>query len=290
MVLKKEENLHYFIRFCNYVFENLHNQVTLWSIYNEPVAYVVEAYYTGKKPPYEKGFWNLAQKAGNILKNLLEIHVTLYQEFKAINPKAQIGLIKMFMFLDPYNNNFIEKFICNAGNNLTNNVVLNFFKTGTFSWFNGIISYSNQIAPQCLDFIGINYYRHELIECNYLYNFKRKLARKDELIIPESNKAVYPEGLYRSIILANELNLPIYITENGIATHNEILRNDFIKKHLYVVQKAINNGYNVRGYHYWTLFDTTPYGLYAVDLKTKKRTLRDGAKPFVKFLKEHYLH
>ena len=51
-----------------------------------------------------------------------------------------------------------------------------------------------------------------------------------------------------------------------------------------MVQKAIDAGYDIRAYHYWTLLNITPYGLYAVDLETKERTLRNGAKQFVKFL------
>lgn len=286
---EKEENLQYFVRFCTYVFEKLNDQVVFWSVYNEPIAYVVESYHTGKYPPYEKGFLNLAYKAGIVLKNLLKAHITIYQQCKVINPNVQIGLIKMFFILDPYNNRTVERFICNAANSLTIDSVLDFFKNGSFSWFNGLISYTDHNAPQCLDFIGVNYYRHELIASRYFVDFKRRLAREDEPIIPETKRAIYPEGLYRAIAKAAELHLPIYITENGVATHDEQVRNEFIKKHLYVVQKALDNDFDIRGYHYWTLFDMSPYGLYAVDCQTKERTLRDGAQPFVTFLHRFFM-
>ena len=284
---ERKENLVHFIKFCKYVFENLNQDVTYWSVYNEPIAYAVEAYHTGKKPPFQKGVMGLI-KACAVVKNMLKAHIEIYQQCKKINNKAQIGLIKMFHILDHYSGRFIENYICKFGNYLTNDSVLDFFKTGNFNWMGGLTSYCNQNAPQCLDFIGVNYYTHSIMKCKYGFDFKRKTSRENEQQImegPRKGRSIYPEGLYRSIVKAAELNLPIFITENGIATPDENQRNEFIKQHLYVVQKAINDGFDIRGYHYWTLLDLSAYGIYEVDMETQKRTLRSGAQPFVNFLR-----
>jgi beta-glucosidase len=73
------------------------------------------------------------------------------------------------------------------------------------------------------------------------------------------------------------------------------MRGEFIKKYLYAVSKAIEDGYDVRGYHYWSLMDNFEwdlgydkrFGLYEVDFETQERTLREGSKEYQRIVKEH---
>jgi beta-glucosidase len=285
---KEEKNSQYFIRFCTHVFKNLHNIVTYWATYNEPIVYVLEGYLRGTFPPREKSL----KIAGLVMKNLLNAHVEIYQECKKINPEAQIGLIKMFHPLEPYNSyNPLEQIAAYLGNYLMHDTVLNFFKTGTFNWFY-MINHTNIKASLSLDFIGVNYYCHELIQISPFNGIHLLKARKNDQTAPDNGKAVYPEGLYRAIEKAATLHLPIYITENGIADQTDSMRNEFIKKHIYVINHALENGYDLQGYFMWSLMDTlgwkkdyhSTYGLYKVDPATKDRILRNGAKLFVDFL------
>ena len=80
-------------------------------------------------------------------------------------------------------------------------------------------------------------------------------------------------------------NLPIYITENGLADTRDEYRTDFIKGHLYYVHKAIEEGVDVRGYLHWSLLDNFEwdkgfwprFGLIEVDYKTLARKVRYSA-------------
>ncbi|MEX0940377.1 MAG: family 1 glycosylhydrolase [Candidatus Babeliales bacterium] len=300
---EKAENNQYFVRFCNYVFDNL-PQVDYWISYNEPVAYAMEGYFRGTYPPHKtlKKFtdvllnpYNLIdylKQPGIVLKNMLNAHIDIYKEFKRKRPNIQFGIINMFHPLDPYNSwNPLEIFAAKTGNALLHDSLLNFFKNGHFNWFGGLVNEKNNKAPNSLDFIGVNYYRHEIIQVGPT-NIGTLKARQSEQQAPDNNNAIYPEGLYRSIVKAATLGLPIYITENGIADSTDQIRNEFIKKHLYIVNKAIADGFDIRGYHYWTLLDSlgwkkgygSKYGIYQVNPETYERSLRDGAKPLVQFL------
>ncbi|MFN7146615.1 MAG: family 1 glycosylhydrolase, partial [Myxococcota bacterium] len=56
----------------------------------------------------------------------------------------------------------------------------------------------------------------------------------------------------------------------------------FLRPHLKAVLRAVSDGMDVRGYFYWSLMDNYEwnhgmdmrFGMYAVDLDTKARTLR----------------
>ena len=85
----------------------------------------------------------------------------------------------------------------------------------------------------------------------------------------------------------------IYITENGMGYKDnfedgiimDAPRIDYIRKHLNVIAKAIEEDINVKGYFLWSLMDVFSwsngynkrYGLFYVDFKTQKRYPKESA-------------
>lgn len=92
---------------------------------------------------------------------------------------------------------------------------------------------------------------------------------------------VYPEALEHVIRKVNsELpGMPIMITENGIATSDDVQRIEFIKAVMDGVKNCINDGIPVIGYCHWSLMDNfewqkgyqMTFGLCAVDRTTQER-------------------
>jgi beta-glucosidase len=79
----------------------------------------------------------------------------------------------------------------------------------------------------------------------------------------------------------------MYVTENGIATTDDKIRDDFLRKYLHALAKAIKDGYDVRGYIHWSLMDnyewgnyTEKYGIYSVDFNSPDltRSLKAGSQ------------
>ena len=78
------------------------------------------------------------------------------------------------------------------------------------------------------------------------------------------------------------------ITENGIATTDEVLRSDFLRAHAAEIHAARARGLPVLGYLYWSLIDnfewafgmTQQFGLAAVSPVTRERTVRPAALLF----------
>jgi len=90
---------------------------------------------------------------------------------------------------------------------------------------------------------------------------------------------IHPRGLAKVLRYASKLNVPLLITENGIATHNDRKKIKFMKRHVDTIEQCIENGIDVRGYFYWSLIDNyewlqgldARFGLYQVDFNTLER-------------------
>ncbi len=97
---------------------------------------------------------------------------------------------------------------------------------------------------------------------------------------------IYPQGIYKLLIALKRYNLPVLITENGICTEDDGLRWDYIREHLQMVHRSIQEGVNVLGYIYWSLIDNFEwdkgfgprFGLVDIDYRDQKRTIRPSAR------------
>jgi beta-glucosidase len=281
---EKSENNAYFIRYGLYVFRHLQEKVKYWILFNEPIAYAFEGYFRGKYPPGKKSL----ALAGKVTKHQLNAHVGLAWQMKQINASVQIGIAHMMHPIDSYGKwNPLEKIVTKMFSHLMNDSTIRFFKTGKFRWMPAWIRGYNERAKKALDFIGVNYYTHTTIKQSGL---KLKAAvRPDDIIIDKSDEAerckvMYAEGLYRSIKKAAKLKIPIFITENGVASSDPEVKQEYLKRHLYVISKALKEGFDIRGYFFWTLIDCfswnkgfkNKHGIYAVNFETQERTLRDS--------------
>jgi beta-glucosidase len=239
----------------------------------------------GKKDP---------QLAAVVLRNILEAHVQAYYKIKSLlgGDQAKVGLVKNLTQNDPYRKwNPGDWIFANLIDGVFNGTTLEFMKTGKFRFSMPTMAHLTEENPKAigsLDFIGLNYYSHY----NYKFSFNLDKAFKARLLPGEvktdMDYASYPEGFYRAIQSVSELGVPIYITENGIADARDDQRARFISQYLYAVSKAIADGYDIRGYYYWSLMDNfewslgydMKFGLYSVDFPTQTRTLRKGAERY----------
>jgi len=97
----------------------------------------------------------------------------------------------------------------------------------------------------------------------------------------------WPEALEATIrYAAGYTGLPVMVTENGIGTQNDAERIEYIDRALRGVHNCLQDGIEVRGYCYWSIFDNfewaqgyrPTFGLIAVDRVTQKRTPKPSAE------------
>lgn len=283
---EKTKNIPHFVNYCKKVFERLNTYAHLWLTINSPTSYVARAYHKKMAPPGKENM----QLMQETLKNMLEAHVQAYHTLKAMpgGKDSKIGYSHNIYHIEP--KNFWDKTGANYAYKLFDSNIYTFFKTGQFNVhipFKVSLKYANPKAKGALDFVGLSYYSH-----GQMNNFNVGLYPGD-LPTQTDVYTMYPEGMYRAVTqitneFANPLQVPIYITENGIATNNEKHRALFFERNLFALSYAMSQGCPVKGYFAWALLDNYEwgtygmnYGIYSVDFKTMERSKkpREGTKP-----------
>ena len=288
---EKKENISYLVSFSKRVFDEYSDRVKYWCTINEPGVVAVQGYFTGMFPPGEQN----GPKTAHVFKNLLESHVQIYHALKShINgSKVKIGIVKNINQFEPWRRYHLFDWLFTiALNHIFNWSTINFLKTGKLKFrIPGLmwLTHENLDAKNSLDFFGLNYYSHNHIKFNLFKKDYSELKYHSRDIMTDMPYTIYAEGIYRAIELVSCLKVPILITENGVADKDDNIRSEYITKYLYAVSKAIDDGYNVVGYYYWSLMDNFEwafgydmrFGLYHVDFNNQKRTLKKGSKKFV---------
>jgi beta-glucosidase len=285
----QEKSAEIFAGFAEKVVARLGTKVKFWCTINEPTVYAMQGYFHGHFPPAVKD----PQHAGVVLRNLLCAHTAAYQTIKKLQPQAQAGLVAALVIYDPLHRwNLLDVFTARAYNRSLNASQLAYLVYGYFRFSipgASVVSYTSDFKDT-FDFIGLNYYTRVAKKFSPSGDDSPDDSRR---LPPEKltdmQWEIYPDGLYRCLKFITGYNSkPIYITENGIADDSDTKRAKFIEEHLLVVNKAVADGMNVKGYFYWSLLDNFEwafgferrFGLYHVDYATQKRTLREGSRKY----------
>jgi beta-glucosidase len=253
----------YFERFASTMAQALGNDVTLWMTLNEPMIYTGNAFIRGSWTPQKKNPLTYIK----VVHRCIEAHRRTYRAIKEVLPSAKVGIVKNAIYFE-------------AGNERWYNAVLT--KIVDWWWNDYVL---NRIKKEN-DCIGVNYYFHSRVDkgCN-----KNKNKQTNDM-----GWEIYPEGIYHVLVGYKKYHTPLYITENGIPDAADTKRAQFIKDHVTQMEKAKNEGVDVRGYFYWSLLDNFEwdkgfwprFGLVEVDYNTQKRTIRDSAWEYKKIIEK----
>jgi beta-glucosidase len=291
----QENSPEIFEKFVKHVVKRLAPKVKLWCTINEPSIYAVNGYFTADYPPAVKSL----QKMATVFRNMLRSHTGAYTMIKSIEPQAQVGLVVALFIFDPPNRwNLLDVIVAHLLNKNLNESHFRYLTQGQFKFsIPGLVSetYKGNIK-EAFDFIGLNYYTrlHRRFKPFGNQQFVELTPSPPEKLT-DMGWEIYPEGLYRALKLINHYTTkPVYITENGIADDSDTKRAKFIGDHLLVLNKAIADGMNIKGYFYWSLIDNFEwaygfekrFGLYHVDYSTQKRTLREGSRRYLEIIRK----
>ncbi len=278
----KDENLCHWKRYVKTIVEEI-SGVDLFGTINEPMVYVMTSYMDGEWPPFE----NSVLKAGRVEKNLLRAHAAAYKYLKKLD--KTVGIVKHYPYIRPESKKKRDVKAAEKADALFNWNFMDAIWSGDLK--TPLRSY--QVPKSDADFIGLNYYT--IHKAAHSWNPLKLFLDTEEADIGDRKTlmdwSVYPEGIYKGIKhFQRRYDKPIYVTENGIATEDDEWRIEYILKHLMQIHKAREDGYDVRGYMYWSLMDNFEwaegfeprFGLIEVDFDDFDRKVRDSAKVYRK--------
>lgn len=132
------------------------------------------------------------------------------------------------------------------------------------------------------DFVGVQTYSRERFGVN------GRLEPKEGVELTQMGYEYWPQSIGATLRYAHEKlpNVPLMITENGIASADDSRRLAYYQAALSSVADCLDDGLDIRGYFAWSAFDNfewifgyrPQFGLIAVDRETQERIVKPSAR------------
>jgi beta-glucosidase len=288
-----EASIEPFLRYVEKMLLALRD-VRYWITFNEPYVLVLAGYFEGCTPPAIKN----VPLGLTALTNILRAHGGAYDLIHSLCPEAQVSVAHNMAALAPWKRwNPFDKLLARIAKYFYNHSLLDAFATGVLR-----IDFPFQKEQQIpvpikgkLDFFGVNYYTRIHMRFNPLKKMAAEMRHLDidGRGLTDMGWEIHPKGLEKVLRYASRLNVPLIITENGIATRDSQKKIAFLKDHVDTVERCIRMGMDIRGYFYWSLIDNyewlqgldAHFGLYRVDFDTLERTPTNAASYYSYIIK-----
>jgi beta-glucosidase len=260
---EKRQNVKYFTRFAEKIVRELGLSVRYIVTLNEPEVYAAAGYLIDQWPPNKSSKW----LTWHVVNNLAYAHNQAAKAIHGINRRYKVSVAKNTSYVYAGDNAWLSR--VSAG-------ILQYLKDDYFL---------NKVVKRC-DWLGVNYYFSDRVYGYRVHNPDQKVSDLGWDLSPENIQFALER-------LHEKYNLPIIITENGLADAEDEQRRWWIAQTVLAMHKSLENGVKLEGYLHWSLLDNFEwdkgfwprFGLAAVDYKTGKRTLRPSAVWFGKLIK-----
>ncbi len=287
----------WFADYAKIVFDRLGDRVALWATHNEPFVVAFIGYQWGVFPP---GLAD-ASLAYRAVHNLLRAHGQAVQAFRAGGYQGKIGIVLDLQNFAPASEREADAAAA-ARVEQNSHIFLDPIFKGQYSpelmeWLGPTAPQPQpgdlELISQPIDFLGVNHYFTSLVRHDAgggLLKAATEVYTRPMWGYTEAGWGVNPPGLTAVLLKVKNqyTSLPVYITENGCAAHDEPDAEGFVqdqeriaylRRHLIAAHAAFQAGVDLRGYFVWSLMDNFEwnsgyrprFGIVRVDYGTQKR-------------------
>jgi beta-glucosidase/6-phospho-beta-glucosidase/beta-galactosidase len=296
-----ERSVVEFAKFAAYVVWKFDDLIDMYSTFNEPNI-VSQLGYVMSVSGFPPGVFDTEKFFASFV-NQIVAHARAYDVMKALTRKP-VGLIYAASVYESTNNDAeLEESV----GQFMNFAFLDALNSGI------LLFQTREDLAGRLDFLGLNYYTRTVIHRSaqelsfgmvnmnwsivpgYGYSCQPGGFSRDGRPVSDFGWETYPEGLLKLLRMMNErYELPIYVTENGLADARDWLRPYHLVAHMYAVEKAVEEGLNVKGYLHWSIVDNyewakgyhMKFGLAETNYQTKSYSPRPSMYIFREIVKE----
>jgi len=284
-----------FERFTARVLAALGDLCNDWVTINEPNVYCAMAYALGEFPPGQAGNVGAALRA---LGSMARAHARAYRVIHRFRPEANVGWAQNFLVFKPAGAG-LDPIIAWLQHKLFNESFVQMISSGRVAFpLSRLVGDLSEVRGTS-DFVGLNVYSrfHVCFDRTNPRQFYGRMFVPAEA--PQGDHGVelpygeaHPQAVTAAIEAVRRLNKPIYILENGVPDASDRIRPWLMVNSLKETQQAIARGADVRGYFHWSLTDNFEwsegwglrFGLYALDEKTQKRTIRPSGQLYAQIV------
>lgn len=261
-----------FNRYVAHVAVALGGCVQWWITLNEPSLYAGLGYVRGVWPPGVRSKIRAARVLFHFMRAHRQAYATLHRACDHASHHTQVGSAVNMFSISNYEHSLADLFLVWALDWFFNHLFLD-------------------LTRHHHDFIGLNYYFHRRLERRPGTWFGSLVSARltEQRETSDIGWEIFPQGISEVLHdVWSTYHLPIYITENGLATENEDKRARFIVAYLKEIYHTIAAGVPVRGYFYWSLIDNFEwekgfaprFGLVHVDFATGVRTRKPSSRVY----------
>ena len=263
--------------------------VDLWCTINEPNVLVAKSYLAGQWPPGARD----PARAARVMAALMRAHGLMTLALRANDRvdvdgdgrATQIGIAQNLRIFDPASASPLDGLAAGAADGFYNESFLDAVTLGRIRVvLPGVADIDEPFPPLAgsFDYLGINYYTRDRVVGRLSGSPPYRTLPADDRPHNDLGWEIYPEGLYRLLVRYAHRGWPLLVTENGLADADGHQRSEFLRAHLYAVDRARAEGVDVRGYIFWSLMDNFEwshgargrFGLFTVDFSDPALTRR----------------
>lgn len=277
-----------FAAFVSRAIDALGEPPDLWCTLNEPNVLALQGYLKGIWPPGAQD----PKLAAQVLARALRAHARVAPLLREKTHRP-VGIAHHVRVFRPASRSPIAGVLAGVADRFVNQATLDAAMTGRFRIdIPGMVSIDEHIPDMkgSFDYLGLNYYTRDHVAADFKDPSLSRQFVPEHLPKNDLGWELYAEGMYLLLKRWGKLRLPIYVTENGMPDNAGARRGDFLRAHFHALQRAVNEGVDVRGYFHWSLLDNFEwaegfeprFGLYRVDYQSpdKRRTPTSGVPVF----------
>jgi len=301
------------------------DRVDDWGTENEPINYLLASYGLAQFPPGKSTLLTSIPAFATVVRDYISAHAAMYDAIKQADTvdadgdgvAANVGLsISTAYWVPAHDNKVSTRSVDVAARNriiyLAHHLFIDSIRDGT--WDADLDGHVDEQHPEWkgrIDWLGVQYYPRlgvtgapslvaglGLTPCFQPLDLGSCVPATDPTYcVPAMGYETYPQGLSDVILdMAHRWpNLPLYVTEAGIATNVGERRAENVVRILEAIARARGQGADVRGYYHWSLMDNFEwlegfrphFGLYSVDYATYARNPTLGAVVFADIAQAH---
>ncbi|MGH7861932.1 MAG: glycoside hydrolase family 1 protein [Candidatus Dormibacteraceae bacterium] len=254
-----------------------------WVTLNEPNIYALQGWILGEFPPGRRGDLRGAHR---VLANMYRAHLLAYQDLRRLTPRVPVGIAHHKLLFLPAQPRLRDRAAAGLAQALMDR----------WPTTRGRLQ---KVVAAPADFLGLNHYTAQMVALDALHPEHQFMRRSNPPERPTTDFgwAVDANWMRRCLLELIPRGLPVYITENGIATSDDDMRQRFLLDVLDQVWEAIEAHADVRGYFHWSSMDnfewargySMRFGLVAVDRQTQERTLKPSGHLYGQICRDNQL-